>query len=87
MWKDIFKPVLAQFLGSKKALAMLAGFIVWGLAQAGVVSSPDQVLPILAFIASYILGQGIADKGKEEAKVIASSLGKSPAPEVQPAKE
>ena len=84
MWKEI-KPVLGQILKSKKALALIAGAIVWGLAQAGVGASPDQVLPLLGFIASYLVGQGIADKGKEEAKIIAASLGKSEAPEVKPA--
>jgi uncharacterized membrane protein (DUF441 family) len=79
MWKSI-KPILGEILSSKKALALIAGAIVWALAQAGVGASEAQVLPLLGFIATYILGQGIADKGKEEAKIIAKSLGKSPAP-------
>jgi len=86
MWKTI-KPILGQILSSKKALALITGAIVWALSQAGIGASEAQVLPLLGFIASYILGQGIADLGKEEAKVIAKSLGKPPAPEAQPAKE
>ena len=76
MWKYI-KPVLGEILSSKKALAMIAGFIVWVLAQAGVASNPDQLLPILGFLASYILGQGLADFRKEGDQAMAESLGKS----------
>ena len=73
MWKSI-KPVLGQILSSKKALALIAGAIVWALAQAGVAANPSDVLPLLGFVASYMLGQGIADHGKERAKVIAESV-------------
>ncbi len=75
MWKKI-KPVLEQVLTSKKALAMLAGALVWVLAQAGVTATPEQILPVLVLIATYILGQGLADIGKEANKVVADSLGK-----------
>ena len=80
MWSEYIKPVLGQILSSKKALALIAGFIVWVLAQAGVASSPDQVLPILGFIASYILGQGLADHKKSEAQVLVAAMGKPQAP-------
>jgi hypothetical protein len=78
MWKSI-KPILGQILSSKKALALIAGAIVWALSQAGIGASDEQVLPLLGFIASYLVGQGIADSGKEAAKVL--SLGKSQPPE------
>jgi hypothetical protein len=75
MWKSI-KPVLAQIFTSKKALAMLAGAIVWALAQAGVIASPEAILPLLGILSVYIFGQGIADNGKEATKVGVASLGK-----------
>lgn len=67
MWKAI-KPVLAQIFTSKKALYTLAGIIVWLLAKAGVILSEDAVLPILGAIGVLVLGQGMADFGKEGAK-------------------
>ena len=67
MWNTI-KPVLAQILTSKKALALLAAAIVWALAQAKVIASPSDILPLLGILATYILGQGLADNGKEAVK-------------------
>lgn len=68
MWKSI-KPVLKQILTSKKALATLAAVIAWALAQAGVGVTPEQILPLLGVLASFVVGQGLADIGKERAKV------------------
>jgi hypothetical protein len=62
---DIVKDLLKTFLTSKKALALLAGAVVWGLAKAGVLIPEESVLEILVLIAAYIVGQGIADNGKE----------------------
>lgn len=76
MWNKTIKPLLAQILTSKKALALLAGAIVWALAQADIMATPEAILPLLGIIAAYLLGQGIADNGKEEAKVIAANMGK-----------
>lgn len=68
MWKAI-APVLKQILTSKKALVTLAAVIVWALAQAGVAVTPEQVLPLLGVLASFVVGQGLADIGKEAKKV------------------
>lgn len=67
MWNKI-KPILADILGSKKALALIAGAIVWALAQADIVATPEAILPLLGIISVYLLGQGIADNGKEAVK-------------------
>lgn len=83
MWKKTIKPLLGEILTSKKALAMIAGAIVWALAQAGIVASPDAILPLLGVIGMYLLGQGIADNGKSATKLAADSLGKSQAPPVK----
>lgn len=69
-----FKDTILQLVTSKKALALLAGAIVWALAQAGVVASPDAILPLLALIASYVVGQGLADVGKEKKKIEAEMV-------------
>lgn len=86
MWKSI-KPVLAQLLTSKKALAALAAALVWALAQAGIVASPEQILPLLGVLAAYIAGQGLADIGKEAKKVEGETikeLAAKPEPESDP---
>jgi uncharacterized membrane protein (DUF441 family) len=62
---DIVKDLLKTFLTSKKALALLAGALVWALAKAGVLIPEESVLEILLLIAAYIVGQGLADNGKE----------------------
>lgn len=67
MWKAL-KPVLAQIFTSKKALATMAGAIVWVLAQVGVVATPAAVLPLLGLISIFVMGQSIADHGKEAVK-------------------
>lgn len=76
---EAIKDLLKSLLGSKKFLALLAGLIVWLVAKLGGNISEASVLELLGFLAAYILGQGIADAGKEkvkeEAKAIAS-LGK-----------
>ena len=75
MWKSI-KPTLVELATSKKALALLTGAIIWLLAQLKIVATPDQILPLLALIASYIAGQGLADFRKVGDKAMADSLGK-----------
>ena len=70
------KKTLIELATSKKALALFAGFIVWALAQAGVVATPDAILPILGLIAAYIGGQGLADFRKHGDQALADSLGK-----------
>ncbi len=62
VWKDMF--------GSKKFQAALATVVAmvcnsafeWNVSQ-------ETLLPILGIIAVYIVGQGVADIGKEKAKV------------------
>lgn len=78
MWTSI-KPVLAKIFSSRKALSLIAGGIVWGLAQFGLVTTPEQVLPLLGLIGFYMLGQGLADFRKEGDQAIADSLGKNSA--------
>jgi hypothetical protein len=64
MWK-----LLAEVLTSKKALATVAGLIVAGAAKYGFGLEESTVIEILAAVAAYVIGQGIADNGKEAAKI------------------
>jgi hypothetical protein len=57
-------------LSSKKFIASFAGMLFVILNQVSGVPVPeDTVLQVVGLLAAYILGQGIADKGKEEARI------------------
>ena len=60
---------LADLFKSKKALTAIAGVIIAIAAKAGLEISTEELMPILAPLMAYIVGQGIADHGKERAKV------------------
>lgn len=76
------KETIIGLATSKKALALLAGAIVWALAQAGIVATPDAILPLLGLIAAYVAGQGLADIGKEAKKLEVEAIkGLSDSPE------
>ena len=66
---ETIKKTIIELVTSKKALALLAGAIVWALAQAGIVATPEAILPLLGLVAAYIAGQGIADAGKSAKKL------------------
>ena len=68
MWKQTIKPLLAEIITSKKAYAAIAAIVVWSLAKAGVAMSPDAVMPVVQILMAYIVGQGLADIGKEKVK-------------------
>ena len=82
MLKNIWltsRPVLAKIFSSRKALATIAAGIVWGLSQFDIITTPDRVLPLLALVGFYLLGQGLADFKKEGSQIVADSLGKNSA--------
>lgn len=56
---------IKKMLGSKKALAALAGVVVALAAKAGFDLDTEAVLAIVSPVIAYILGQGAADFGKE----------------------
>ena len=61
---------LRQMLGSKKAIAMFAsvGAVLLGkLFELEL--PPEELAVILTPVIAYILGQGVADHGKEKAKL------------------
>lgn len=74
-------PVVKDLLSSKKFIVMLAALIVASASKAGLDLNEELVNQILAMAAAYVVGQGIADHGKEAAKVsAASSEAGKPAP-------
>ena len=69
------KQAFADMIKSKKALTAFATMIAAALAKFGLDISTDELIPILTPLVAYIVGQGIADTGKERAKVEANSGG------------
>ena len=63
------KEWLKTMLGSKKFLATAASLAVIGLSKAGVVIEPDTMQWIVGSLSAYVVGQGLADVGKEARKV------------------
>ena len=60
---------LRGLLESKKAIAAIAATLVAILGKAGLEVSTEELMPILTPLMAYIVGQGIADHGKERAKI------------------
>ena len=54
---------------SKKFIAAIAGVIVAIFGNFGIDIPPDELIAIMSPIIAYIVGQGVADQGKEKAKV------------------
>lgn len=67
--------MLKQLLTSKKFVAMIAGLIVTLLAKLKFNVDPTTIAELVAMIVAFILGQGVADSGKEAAKINAVSAG------------
>lgn len=66
--------LLKALFGSKKFIAMLCGLVGLLILKVFKVSvDPQTVAEIVGLVASYILGQGIADNGKSAAQVSAIS--------------
>jgi hypothetical protein len=67
------------FVKSKKGIGTLVGMLLNILVAIGVVpladdvEKKDVVTGITTLIAAYVLGQGVADHGKEKAKIEAAS--------------
>lgn len=59
---------LRDLLTSKKAIAAIAGVIVAAVGRIGLDLDTEVVTQIIAPLIAYIVGQGIADAGKEAVK-------------------
>jgi len=60
--------ILKALFSSKKFLVMLAGILLASASKLGLDLDEDLVNQILAMVGAYVVGQGIADHGKEAAK-------------------
>ena len=63
------KPLLKSLLESKKAAATLVAVIVWLVARVGWNVDEALLLPVVGSLATFVLAQGFADKGKEAVKI------------------
>ncbi|MDE2645281.1 MAG: hypothetical protein OXI05_05530 [Bacteroidota bacterium] len=59
--RDLFK--------SKKAIATIMGLLVTLLEGVGLDIPQDTLVAVVGLIAVYVVGQGVADHGKEKEKV------------------
>jgi hypothetical protein len=76
--------VIKEMFGSKKFLASVAGVIAVAVAKLTGVEIPDDILMgVLGIVAAYVVGQGVADHGKEATKIAAGQSGAN-VPSVDP---
>jgi hypothetical protein len=67
----MFKKLVKDLLTSKKFIVAAAG-VVYATVGKKLGASADEVTKTVELVAAYLVGQGIADHGKEKAKVEAS---------------
>jgi hypothetical protein len=67
-----FDNFLSDVFTSKKALAAMATLLLIVLQSLGLPISEEVLNKILMVVAPYLVGQGIADSGKEAAKIKAT---------------
>lgn len=63
------KNLLLGLIGSKKFVVFVSGAIVALLAKYKFEADATVIQGLIAMVAAYLIGQGIADNGKEAAKV------------------
>ena len=68
-YKHPMGKAIADLLQSKKALTAIATVGVGLLGHLGLNMTTADILPLLSPLMAYIVGQGIADHGKERAKI------------------
>lgn len=59
---------MSEIFNSKKFWVALIGLVVAVAGEVGLDLSVDEIMAVLSPILAYILGQGLADFGKEAAK-------------------
>jgi hypothetical protein len=63
------KNLILGYIGSKKFVALVAGTIVVFLAKYKIEADPIVIGGLITMVTGYLIGQGVADNGKEAAKV------------------
>jgi hypothetical protein len=72
---------LKDLIASKKFIVMLVTIAVAVASKLGLNLDPDMLTQIIALAGAFIVGQGIADHGKEAAKINAAAANdNTPAP-------
>lgn len=82
---DDFRQMLTNLLTSRKAIAAVVALIVAIAAKYGLNLDPELVRLVVGVIGVYILAQGIADSGKEGAKIAAAAQASPAMPEAKKA--
>lgn len=70
--KNLWDGVKGRLM-SKKVQALMAGGAIWVARKLGLDMSMEMALSLTGLLAMFILGQGIADAGKEKAKLEAAN--------------
>lgn len=68
-------PVLKNLVSSKKFMIMAATILMALASKLGLNIDPEMLTQIIAVVSAYLVGQGIADHGKEAAKINAAWTG------------
>lgn len=58
--------VIKDLFASKKFVVMLVGIVGYALSRFGLDVSAEKIEPVIAMLAAYLVGQGIADVGKSK---------------------
>jgi len=59
------KTVFSKLITSKKFVAFIIGIVLTALSKKGIIIPEDMAMEVFGLTASYIIGQGAADFGKE----------------------
>lgn len=71
MWQQIWI-AMKSLAGSKKFQAAVLAAIVWAVGKIGLHLTAEEIVPVAGPLWLYIFGQGLADMGKEKAKIEAA---------------
>jgi hypothetical protein len=61
--------ILKEFIGSKKAVALLVGLLTTAVTSYGWDVPPETIEKFVQLLIGYMVAQGIADHGKEAMRV------------------
>ena len=63
--------IIRDLFASKKFLVMLSSIVIYSASRFGLDVPPDACDKFLGLVAAWLVGQGVADHGKEAAKLSA----------------
>ncbi len=59
------KDAIIKLVSSRKAIMAVLGFVAYALARRGIIADPAVAVEVTYPFIAYVLGQGLADFGKE----------------------